>query len=76
MKIERTSKASILFKDLKKGDVFIDCDGDVSMKIERLFSDCIGQNVNAITLDFGDSFYVEDDSFVKLPNSAKLIVEE
>lgn len=76
MKIERNAKVSILFKDLKKGDVFIDREGDVCMKIERLFVDSISQNVNAITLDFGDLFYIEDDSFVWLPRSAKLVVEE
>lgn len=76
MKIERNSKVSILFKDLKKGDVFIDGEGDVCMKIERLFLDSIGQNANAITLDFGDLFYIDNDSFVWLPKSAKLIVEE
>lgn len=72
MKIERNSKVSVLFKDIKKGDVFIDNEGDVCMKTERLF----GNNVNAVTLDFGNLCFIEDDDFVWLPKSAKLIVEE
>lgn len=76
MKIERNSKVSVLFKDLKRGDVFIDGEGDVCMKIERFFVDGLSQIVNATTLDSGDLFYIEDDSFVWLPKSAKLIVEE
>lgn len=72
MKIERNSKISVRFKDIKKGDVFIDNEGDVCMKTERLFEN----NVKAVTLDSGDLFSIEDDDFVWLPKSAKLIVEE
>ena len=72
MKIERNSKISVRFKDIKKGDVFIDDDGDVCMKTERLFEN----NVNAVLLESGVLLFIEDDDFVWLPNSAKLIVEE
>lgn len=76
MKIDRKVMSSILFKDIEKGDVFIDDDGDVCMKTECLFVDNAGQNVNAVTLTFGDLFFIEDDDLVWLPNSDKLMVED
>ena len=76
MKIERKSKISILFKDLKGGDIFIDYDGDVCMKTEFLLKDDANLRINAVTLNSGVLFFNEDDNFVWLPNSAKLIVEE
>lgn len=76
MKIERNSKISVRFKDIKRGEVFIDDEGDVCMKIEQLLMDSDSLNINAVTLDSGDLFFIKDDDFVWLPNSAKLIVEE
>lgn len=76
MKIERNSKVCILFKDVKRGDVFIDDEGDVCMKIEHLCIDSEDLNVNAVTLGSGDPFFIENDDFVWLPKSAKLIVED
>lgn len=76
MKIERKSMASVLFRDIKKGDVFIDDEGDVCMKIEHLFIDSDNLNINAITLGSGILFSIEVNNFVWLPKSAKLIVED
>lgn len=76
MKIERKSKVSILFKDLKRGDVFIDDEGDVCMKTECLFRDDANLHVNAVALDSGDLFFNEDNNFVLVPKFAKLIIEE
>lgn len=76
MKIERNSKVCVLFKDVKIGDVFIDDEGDVCMKTDRLLSDSNNLNVNAVTLDFGSSLFIGNDDFVWIPQSAKLIVEE
>lgn len=76
MKIERNSKISVYFKEIKRGEVFIDDEGDVCMKIEQLLMDSDTLNINAVTLDSGDLFFIKDDDFVWLPNSAKLIVEE
>ena len=72
MKIDRKVMSSVRFKDVKRGDVFIDDEGDVCMKTERLFENII----NAVTLDSGDLFSIKDDDLVWLPNSAKLIVKE
>lgn len=76
MKIERNSKVCVLFKDVKKGDVFIDDDGDVCMKIDYLCIDSNDIDVNAVTLGSGDPFFVENGNFVWIPQSAKLVVEE
>lgn len=76
MKIDRKVMSSIRFKDIEKGDVFIDDDGDVCMKTECLFVDSVRQNVNAVTLNFGDLFFIEDDNFVWLPKFTKLTVED
>lgn len=76
MRIERDSKISAYFKEFKKGEVFIDDEGDVCMKIEHLLMDSGNLNVNAVTLDSGDLFFIEDDDIVWLPKSAKLIIEE
>lgn len=76
MKIERSSMVSVLFKDIKKGDVFIEDEGHICMKTEHLFTDSDDLTVNAVTLDSGDLFFIENDNFVWLPKSAKLIVEE
>lgn len=76
MKIDRKVMSSIRFKDIEKGDVFIDDDGDVCMKTEYLFVGSADQNVNAVTLNFGDLFFIEDDDLVWLPKFAKLTVED
>ena len=76
MKIERKSKVCILFKEVKKGDVFIDDEGDVCMKTEHLSLIEDAPDVNAVLLESGVLFFIEDDDFVWLPNSVKLIVEE
>lgn len=76
MKIDRKVMTSVLFKDIEKGDVFIDDDGDVCMKTEYLCVDDESRNVNAVTLNFGDLFFIEDDNFVWLPKFAKLTVED
>lgn len=76
MKIDRKVMSSIRFKDIEKGDVFIDDDGDVCMKTEHLLMDSDNLNVNAVTLNFGDLFFIEDDNFVWLPKFVKLTVED
>lgn len=76
MKIDRKVMKSVLFKNVEKGDVFIDDDGDVCMKTECLFMDGEDRSVNAVTLNFGDLFFIEDNNFVWLPKSAKLTVED
>lgn len=76
MKIDRKVMSSVLFKNVEKGDVFIDDEGDVCMKTEHLLMDNDNLNVNAVTLTFGDLFFIEDDDLVWLPNSAKLMVED
>lgn len=76
MKIDRKVMSSVLFKNVEKGDVFIDDDGDVCMKTECLFMDSEDRSVNAVTLNFGDLFFIEDNNFVWLPKFAKLTVED
>lgn len=76
MKIERKTMTSVLFKNIKKGDVFINDNGDVCMKTECLFMDDVNLHVNAVTLNFGDLFFNEDNNSVWIPKFAKLTVEE
>ena len=76
MKIERNSKISVRFKDIKRGDVFIDDEGDVCMKTEHLSSIKDAPDVNAVLLESGVLFFIEDDDFVWLPTSIKFTIEE
>ena len=76
MKIERKTKVSVLFKNLGKGDVFIDDEGDVCMKTEHLSSISDAPDVNAVLLESGVLFFIEDDDFVWLPTSIKFTIEE
>lgn len=70
MKIERVSGRSIVFKELESGEIFIDKDGDVCMKMK------VNEKPNAITLDYGIVFPVDNNEVVRLPKSAKLILED
>ena len=70
MKIERKSGQSIIFKELKDGDIFIDIDGGVCMKVKA------SERPNTVTLEYGILFHIDDNEVVRLPKSAKLIVEE
>jgi hypothetical protein len=73
MKIERNDYAPrCRFDLLAEGDVFIDSEGDVCMKIQIIQED---DGYNIIFLESGEAAFFEPSEYVTLPRSAKLIIE-
>ena len=69
MKVKRYNNSWKKFKDVKIGEVFIDDEEEIAMKIESKFSDKIGK-YNAINLESGRFIIVGDEEnyMVKILN--------
>ena len=76
MKIERKDKQTTLyFREIEEGTVFIHCEGDVCMKTSYIKDNDGNEECNAVILETGELTFFEDDEFVTLPASAKLVIE-
>lgn len=59
MKIRRSNNL-IKFKDVEVGEVFIDEDGDIAMKIETILQDKYGK-YNAVNIKNGELICIGDE---------------
>ena len=76
MKIERKDKqATLYFREIEAGTVFISGDGDVCMKTSHFKNSDGNEECNAVILETGEFVFFEGYEFVILPASAKLVVE-
>ena len=74
LKVELRNVAA-LFKELSVGDVYLDDDNDVMMRIENVEDNEEGVIVNCVNLATGEAFYQSDTEPIR-PVSARLIVGE
>lgn len=73
MKINRQDNNTIEFGYLGNGDVFVDTDNTICMKIDQICDEC-ENNLNAVSLESGVlSFFYPDEKVKKV--RAELIVE-
>ena len=76
MKIERKDYVPMCrFSEITEGDVFIDAEGDVCMKIETIQESDGYHYYNTIVLDNGEITFLEPSERITLPRSAKLVIE-
>ncbi len=74
LKVEMRNVAAI-FRELSVGDVFLDDDNDVMMRIDDVEYDQGQVAVNCVSLATGEAFYEPPTTPIR-PVSAKLIVGE
>lgn len=70
MRIFDKRKPSLIFSELKQGDVFIDTDNNILMKTDSSFA------YNAVNLDDGGVFDLPAEESVILLKNVKLIIED
>ena len=76
MKIERNDSPTLLrFDEIDEGDVFLDTEGEVCMKMQIIVDEDGYHTYNAINLDSGEACLYEPFERISLPRSAKLIIE-
>jgi hypothetical protein len=76
MKIERNDSLTILrFDEIIEGDVFLDTEGDVCMKMQRIVEEDSCYTYNAVNLDSGEAYFYEPFDRISLPHSARLIID-
>ena len=76
MKIERNDSPSIFrFDEIIEGDVFLDAEGEVCMKMQNIVEEDGYHTYNAINLDSGEACLYEPFERISLPRSAKLVIE-
>ena len=76
MKIERNDSPTILrFDEIDEGEVFLDMEGDVCMKMQRIVEEDGCCTYNAVNLDSGEACFYEPFDRISLPHSAKLIID-
>jgi hypothetical protein len=76
MKIERNDSPTILrFDEIAEGDVFLDTEGEVCMKMQIIVEEDGYHTYNAINLDSGEACFYEPFERISLPHSAKLIID-
>ena len=75
MKIERNDSPAILrFDEIDEGDVFLDTEGDVCMKMQNIVEENGYDTFNAVNLESGEACFYEPFDRISLPHSAKLII--
>lgn len=62
------------FKDVYQGDVFVDSDEEIFIKVENVISNFTEVNYNAVKLKTGRIDHFEDDEKVRTIN-AKVVIE-
>ena len=62
------------FKDVYQGDVFVDADEEVFIKVENVISNFTEVNYNAVKLKTGGIDHFEDDEKVRTIK-AKVVIE-
>lgn len=76
MKIERNDRPTILrFDEIVEGDIFLDMEGEVCMKIQNIAEEGGYHLYNAVNLDSGEACFYEPFDRISLPHSAKLIID-
>ena len=76
MKIERNDSPTILrFDEIAEGDVFLDTEGDVCMKMQNIVEENGYDTFNAVNLESGEACFYEPFDRISLPHSAKLIID-
>ena len=76
MKIERNDSPTILrFDEIDEGDVFLDTEGDVCMKMQNIVEENGYDTFNAVNLESGEACFCEPFDRISLPHSAKLIID-
>ncbi len=76
MKIERNDSPTILrFDEIAEGDVFLDTEGDVCMKMDSIVEEEGYHTYNAVNLESGEVCFYEPFDRISLPHSAKLIID-
>lgn len=76
MKIERNDLAAMCrFDEIANGDVFIDSEGDVCMKMENISDGYACEDFNAVLLETGSAIFFDPFERVTLPRSVKLVIE-
>lgn len=76
MKIERNDSPTILrFDEIDEGDVFLDTEGDVCMKMQHIVEENGYDTFNAVNLESGEACFYESFDRISLPHSAKLIID-
>ena len=76
MKIERKNKpATLYFREIEEGTVFISGDGDVCMKTGYIKDNDGIEECNTVILETGELTFFEGYEFVTLPMSARLVIE-
>jgi hypothetical protein len=76
MKIERKDYVPMCrFDEIAEGDIFIDAEGDVYMKMEIIQEEDGYRCYNAVILESGEITFFEPSERITLPRSAKLVIE-
>ena len=76
MKIERKDRqATLYFREIEEGTVFISSDGDICMKTGYIKDNDSNEECNAVILETGELVFFEGYEFMTLPASAKLVIE-
>ena len=76
MKIERKDYVSMCrFDEIAEGDIFIDPEGDVCMKMDSIVEEEGYHTYNAVNLETGEVCFYELFDRISLPHSAKLIID-
>ena len=76
MKIERNDLTTMCrFDEIANGDIFIDSEGDICMKMEKFFGSYANEVFNAVLLETGSVIFFDSFARVTLPRSAKLVIE-
>lgn len=76
MRIERNDSPTILrFDEIDEGDVFLDMEGDVCMKMQTIVEEDGCYTYNAVNLESGEACFYECFDRISLPHSAKLIID-
>ena len=76
MKIERNDLSAMCrFDEIANGDVFIDSEGDICMKMKNISDEYACEDFNAVLLETGDVIFFDPFERVTIPHSAKLVIE-
>lgn len=70
MEIIDNRRGELVFRELHQGDVFIDAENNVLMKIDNVYGD------NAVSLNDGEVFRIPAEESVILLKKVKLVIED